>query len=61
MYGRELQWIKVQGVVREKNNPMTRLANAIAGFVWANLAGGADQELQALFARAKMKKVLVEV
>ena len=66
IYGRELRKLgiptrKVQGVAREKSNPMTRLADAIAGFVRANLAGRADQELRALFARAKRKKVLVEV
>lgn len=65
-YGRELRKLgiptrKVQGVARDESNALIRLADAIAGFVRDVVRGEADQEMKALFERAKRRGVLIEV
>ncbi len=51
---------KVRGVARDENNALTRLADAIAGFVRDVLEGAGD-ELQTLFAEAIRTGMLSEI
>lgn len=51
---------KVQGVTKDENNPLTRLADAIAGFVRDALERQA-KDIEKLFEQAVRNKVLVEV
>jgi hypothetical protein len=51
---------KVQGVTKEENNALVRLADAIAGFVRDALDGDSD-EIVALFEEAKSASTLIEV
>ncbi len=64
-YSRELRKLgiptrKVQGVAKDENNALTRLADAIAGFV-RDVLDGAEGDLQDLYAEAKRKGALIEV
>ncbi len=51
---------KVRGVTKDENNALTRLADAIAGFVRDALEGQSD-ELQSLYREAIRKGILIEV
>ena len=51
---------KVQGVKKDENNALTRLADAVAGFV-RDVLDGEDGETQKLFKAAKRNNMLVEV
>jgi hypothetical protein len=64
-YSRELHRLgiatrKVQGVTRDENNALTRLADAVAGFVRDTIECHAA-EFQALFATGKQAGVLLAV
>jgi hypothetical protein len=64
-YGSELRKLgipisKVQGVVKDENNSLTRLADAVAGFVRDVLDGDAG-EIRQLFDEARRKEILIEV
>lgn len=63
-YSRELRKLgvptyKVQGVTKDENNALTRLADAIAGFVRDVLDG--NEDMRPLFEKAKNEDVLLEV
>lgn len=51
---------KVQGVTKDENNPLTRLADAIAGFVRDALERK-ERGIEKLFGQALRDRVLVEV
>ena len=51
---------KVKGVRKNENNALTRLADAIAGFV-RDVKEDKDQEAKKLFNKAKKKKFLIEL
>ncbi len=64
-YTRELRKLgvrvrKVRGVAKDENNALTRLADAIAGFV-RDVLEGAGGELQTLFAEASRAGMLSEI
>ena len=64
-YGSELRKLgvrtrKVQGVAKDENNPLTRLADAIAGFV-RDVEDGEKGEARKLFEKAIKSDALVEV
>lgn len=64
-YGSELRKLgvptkKVQGVPKDENNALTRLADAIAGFVH-DVLDGKDKEAKILFNEAVRSKNLIEV
>ena len=50
----------VQGVVKDENNALIRLADAVAGFICDVLEGG-NEELEALYHQGQRKGTLVEV
>lgn len=51
---------KVQGVTKDENNALVRLADSIAGFV-RDVLDGDEGELRRLFEQARQRGVLVEV
>lgn len=51
---------RVRGITKDESNALTRLADAIAGFVRAALEGKST-EIEVLFKGAKRAGVLVEV
>ena len=64
-YGSQLRKLgvptkKVQGVTKDENNSLTRLADAIAGFVRDALAKE-QKDAEKLFVQAKADKYIVEV
>lgn len=64
-YGSDLRKLgiptrKVQGVAKDKNNALTRLADSIAGFV-RDVIDGKDLESKTIFEDAVKKETLVEV
>lgn len=64
-YGRELRRLgvlthKVRGVAKEQNNTLTRLADALAGFVRDALTID-NAEVEELFEKGKRDGVLIEV
>ncbi len=64
-YGTELWKLgvstyKIQGVTRDENNPMIRLADTIAGWVRDSLEGGGSR-YRDLFNRASQNKTLIEI
>ena len=64
-YGSELRKLgvfthKVQGVAKDENSPLTRLADAIAGFV-RDVEDGEKGETRKLFEKAIKSDALVEV
>ena len=64
-YGSELRKLgimikKVQGVARDENNSLVRLADSVAGFVRDTMESK-SKELKSLFEKGRDSKVLVEV
>lgn len=64
-YSQELRTLgvrvrKVRGIAKDENNALTRLADAIAGFVRDVLEGKSD-DLQSLYLEALRKGVLIEI
>jgi len=64
-YGSELRKLgvptsKVQGVAKDENNSLTRLADAIAGFV-RDVLDGDRGEIRQLFDEARRREILIEV
>jgi hypothetical protein len=64
-YGSELRKLgistsKVRGVVKDENNSLTRLADAIAGFV-RDVLDGDTGEIRQLFDEARQREILIEV
>ncbi|QQG40651.1 MAG: hypothetical protein HYV37_03795 [Candidatus Levyibacteriota bacterium] len=51
---------KVQGIAKDESNTLTRLADAIAGFV-LDAVDGTSEEIKALFRKAKRDSMLIEV
>lgn len=51
---------KVQGVAKDETNALTRLADAIAGFV-LDAVDGKSEEIKALFQKAKKDGMLIDV
>jgi len=65
-YGSELRKLgisvsKVQGVIKDENNALTRLSDAIAGFVRDAVSTYKKGEIYDLFMKTKGKKILIEV
>lgn len=64
-YGSQLRKLgiptrKVQGVVKDENNALIRLADAIAGFI-RDAVEGNDVQLKSIFIEALEKGILIEV
>lgn len=64
-YGSELRKLgvptrKVQGVTRDENNPLTRLADAVAGFV-RDVLDNDDKNMEKIFKEAIKDEILIEV
>lgn len=51
---------QVRGIAREEANALTRLADAIAGFV-RDVIDGRSEEVTSLFQKARREKMLIEV
>jgi hypothetical protein len=51
---------KVQGVAKDENNSLTRLADAIAGFV-RDVLDGNQGDIKQLFEEARSKEYLIEI
>ncbi len=51
---------KIQGIAKDETNALTRLADAIAGFV-LDAVDGNSEEIKALFQKAKRDGMLIEV
>lgn len=64
-YGSELRKLgiptrKVQGIAKDENNALTRLADSVAGFV-RDVIDGKDKASKAIFKTAIEKEILIEV